>query len=135
MEKRIVCREVQRKNTNITIELQNLDRKTVQENRAYLRVIIECLAFTAQQNIAQRGHREDRTNIDKISDENRGNFLELLNMRCKDIPWLSAKLKSKLGEHQQWTSWDIQNELLDIMANLVLGRIVSDIGDSNYSVT
>ena len=36
----IVFGEMERKNTNITIELQNLDRKTVQENRAYLRARI-----------------------------------------------------------------------------------------------
>ena len=66
MEKWIAFREMERKNTNITIKLQNLDRKRVQENRAYLRVIIECLALAAQQNIAQRGHRKDRTNKDKV---------------------------------------------------------------------
>ena len=50
---------MEHKNTNINIELQNLDRKSEQENRAYLRVIIKCLALAAQQNIAQRGHRKD----------------------------------------------------------------------------
>ena len=67
MEKLTVFREMEHKNTNITIELQNLDRKTVQENRAYLQVIIiECLALAAQQNIAQRAHRKDRTNRDNF---------------------------------------------------------------------
>ena len=60
--------------------------------------------FTAQQNIAQGGHREGRHDIGSSSDINRGNFLELLHMRCKDIPWLQDKLNSQLKHHQQWTS-------------------------------
>ena len=44
--------------------------------------------FTAQQNISQRGHEENRFNISEIKDINRGNFLELLSLRCRDLPWL-----------------------------------------------
>jgi len=43
----------------------------------YLKVIIETLLFTAQQNIAQRSSAENRADIKMISDENRGNFIEL----------------------------------------------------------
>ena len=32
--------------------------QSVKENRMYLQVIIECLMYTAQQNIPQRGHKE-----------------------------------------------------------------------------
>ena len=48
----------------------------------------------------------------KMSDFNRGNFLELLHLRCKDVRWLADMLQSQLGEHRQWTSTTIQNELL-----------------------
>ena len=134
MQKWISFRDSQRKKTSIAAQLDTEHQKEVRENREYLRVIIQCLAFTAQQNIGQRGHREDRENIEMVSDVNRGNFLELLHLRCQDIPWLAAKLKSQLEHHKQWTSWDIQNELLDIMSDLVRQRIVSEVGKSKFSV-
>ena len=83
MAKWIAVRENKRKNTSTAKQLDNQHRVEVQHNREYLRVIIECLVFTAQQNIAQRGHREDRQDIVSTSDINRGNFLELLHMRCR----------------------------------------------------
>ena len=72
---------------SIAKQLDDKRSEEVQRNREYLRILIEYLVFTAQQNIAQRGHREGRHDIGSSSDINRGNFLELLHMRCKDIPW------------------------------------------------
>jgi hypothetical protein len=76
--------------------------------------------FPAQQNIAMRGHVEDRKNIWEVSDIIRGNFLELLHFRCKDLPWLKQKLQSQLEAHAQWTSPRIQNELIGIVSDMVL---------------
>ena len=50
----------------------------VASNRQYLKVIIQSLMYTAQQNVAIRGHEETRDDIWDVSDINRGNFLELL---------------------------------------------------------
>ena len=99
----------------------------VAKNRKYLRVIIECVMYTAQQNIAQRGHKECRSNLASMSDNNRGNFLELLHLRCKDNPWLAEMLERMLGNHKQWTSPGIQNELLQIMSDVVRERILKDV--------
>ena len=134
MAKWIAFSENIRRKTSIAKQLDDKRREEVQQNREYLRVLIECLVFTAQQNIAQRGHREGRHDIGSSSDINRGNFLELLHMRCKDIPWLQDKLNSQLKHHQQWTSWKIQNELLQIIADLILERVQTEIGDSMFSI-
>ena len=95
-------------------------------------MIIECLFYTAQQNIAQRGHEEDRSNLGQRSDINRGNFLELLHLRCKDIPWLEETLNTQLQNHAQWTSPSIQNELLKIFADLIIELICKDVRDSGW---
>lgn len=50
--------------------------------------------FTAQQNIVQRGHDEQRDGLSNKSDVNGGNFLELIHLRCKEIGWLNDKLDS-----------------------------------------
>ena len=134
MAKWIAFRENKGKNTSIAKQLDNQRRVEVQHNREYLCVIIECLVFTAQQNIAQRGHGEDRQDTVSMSDINHKKFPELLHMRCRDILWLEDKLKSQLKHHQQWTTWNIQNELLQISADLILERVQNEIGDSMYSI-
>ena len=120
----------EKKKQTILNLVQEQHQAAVQMNRQYLAVIIECLFYTAQQNIAQRAHEEDRTNLGNLSDINRGNFLELLSMRCKDLPWLKIKLQSQLSKHAQWTSPDIQNEILHIIAEHVLDHILKDVRDS-----
>ena len=69
-------KNIRRKNS-IAKQLDDKRREEVQRNREYLRVLIECLVVTAQQNIARRGHREDRNDIGSSLDINRQNFLEL----------------------------------------------------------
>ena len=69
------------------IDAYHYHKDNVKANRQYMKIIIESLVFTAQQNIAQRGHEEDRSNITEESDINRGNFIELLHLRSKDISW------------------------------------------------
>ena len=53
-----------RKQTSILMQLNDEHDRQVKENREYLRIVIECVVFTAQQNIAQRGHCEDRSALD-----------------------------------------------------------------------
>ena len=96
-------------------------------------MIIECLIFTAVQNIAiVRVHEESRNDIWEGSGINRGNFLELLHLRCIDLPWLQLKLQAQLHLHAQWTSPTFQNELLSIVSDLVLERITAEVRKSGY---
>lgn len=132
MAKWIDSRANKKRNTSILSKLQESHKHDVQENREYLKVIIECLMFTAQQNIAQRGHDEQRDDLSNSSDVNRGNFLELIHLRCKDIAWLKDKLYSQLQKHAQWTSPVIQNELLQIIADLIRERITNDVRASGW---
>ena len=100
-------------------QLISSQQNAIKKNRKYLKVIIETLIFCAQQNIPLRGFNEDRSNIGSHSDTNRGNFLEVLHLRSRGIPWLSFKLNQQRQIHAQWLSPEIQNELL-------LPRISSD---------
>ena len=52
----------------------------MKESGDYLKVIIECLMFKAQQNI-----EEQCNSLSNNSDVIRGNFLELIHWQCKDI--------------------------------------------------
>ena len=64
-----------------------------------LQIIVETLISTAVQNIPQWNNAEEIAHVDRISDTNHGNFLELLHLRCRDIPWLSFKLEQSLKKH------------------------------------
>ena len=60
--------------------------------------------------------------------ENRGNFIELLTLRCHDSPWLLGKLQS--GSGHRWISNITQNEILGIFAKEVHRNIISEIEQS-----
>ena len=130
MTKWINAKRNEKQKVTILSKLDRQHKASVLQNRHYLKVIIECLMFTAQQNIEQRGHGEERDNVSEMCDTNRGNFLELLHLMCKDLPWLDNVLIEQLQKHTQWTSPGIQNELLSILADHVLQRIVHDVQES-----
>ena len=67
--------------------LDSHHKDSVKANKQYMEIIIESLVATAQQNIAQRGHEEHRSNIAEVSEINQCNFIELLYFRSKDISW------------------------------------------------
>ena len=71
--------------------------------------------FRAQQNIANRGKKEIRKNIPERSDTNRGNFLELLHFKSRHMPWLKQMLNQQYKKGKQWTSPEIQKELLEFL--------------------
>ena len=123
MAKWIGLRINKNKKTSVLAQLESAHKDLVNKNRAYMKVIIESILYTAQQNLPQRGHTEERSNISMQSDINRGNLIELLSLRCKDIPWLSERLNSQLETHRQWISPVVQNEIIDIIASLVIKDI------------
>ncbi|XP_046858818.1 sucrase-isomaltase, intestinal-like [Xenia sp. Carnegie-2017] len=125
---------MERKKTSVLQQLNSAHQDQVAINRQYLKVIIQSLMYTAQQNVAIRGHEEIRGDIWEISDINRGNFLELLCIRCNDLPWLKSKLQSQLQTHAQWTSPAIQNELLEIVASVMLERIAEEASSDYYGI-
>ena len=81
MTKWLQFKAMERKNSSVLQQLSSAHKEQVKINRKYLQVIIECLIFTAMQNIAVRGHEESRNDIWEVSDINRGNFLELLHLK------------------------------------------------------
>ena len=127
MAKWIDSRANKKRYFSILSKLQESHKQYVKENRDHLKVITECHMFRAQQNIAQWGHKEQRDGFSNSGDVSRGNFLELIHLRRKDIAWLKDKLDSQLQKHALWTSLVIQNELLQIIADFIRKRITNDV--------
>ncbi|KAF3856817.1 hypothetical protein F7725_017540 [Dissostichus mawsoni] len=97
-------------------------RKKVEENRSYIKTVADVLRLTATQNIAQRGHRESEES------DNKGNFLEILEMIAKNNAVVAKKNKAQ-GD-AKYTSSTIQNEILQCLASMVRDSIVKEVKES-----
>ena len=103
-------------------EVSNEQAKCVmQKNRKCLIKIIECLQYLCRQGQAIQGDSDEESNL-----------IQLLKLRSKDDGDLQSFLEK--GKREKYVSHDIQNELISIMANHVLKKIVEDIGSSFFSI-
>ncbi|XP_065224105.1 zinc finger MYM-type protein 1-like [Planococcus citri] len=98
--------------------------KEVTENRYILKCLIDVTCHLAQQEIAFRGHDE------KADSQNKGNYVELLN--------LLALRDDKLAHHLEnstvftGTSKTIQNELIECISKVVVDEIKSEIRQAKF---
>ena len=92
--------------------------ETQNQNRSALVKIISALRYLARQGLPLRGHGND---IDS-------NFKQLLKYRAEDDPAFANWLKKK----ENFTSPDIQNELLKDMSLAILRDIIKEIKSSDF---
>ena len=92
----------------------------MQENRKCLIKIIETIQFLGPQGLALRGNESDKN----------FNFMQLLKLRSKDFLKLKEWLEKKT---EKYTSHDIQNELLRLIAHQVLRDLTDEMEDSFYA--
>ena len=118
-------------------QLSNHHAEEVLENREYVKLLIETVAFLGKQTIAFRGNSEDRSKLTELSDINRGNFLEILYLQSRLSPFLKERLEkiTKNKGHGQWTSSDIQNEIIGIISSFTKKKIIEKINNDNSGDT
>lgn len=91
--------------------------------------LFEVIKFLARQNLPFRGHREDALS------ENKGNFLELVNLIGKYDPVLREHLvKIKMGGKiaKSYLSPQIQNEFINIVGDKVRQTIIQQVKNAKY---
>ena len=91
----------------------NAAKKTMETDRFCLLKIIECLQYLARQAMPMQGDTDEESNL-----------TQLLKLRGKDQPVLFKWLERK---EDKYTSHEIQNEIISIMANNVIRNLVADI--------
>ena len=69
----------QAKDTSIGVQLDRQGKKIIDDNRKYVKALLESLLFCAQQGIALRGHRESMED----SSINPGNFRSLVSLMSR----------------------------------------------------
>ena len=100
---------------DISRQLQRQLTAEQAEARNCLRKIFTSIEYLARQALPLRGHQEDR-----------GNFIQLLNLRVAD----SDALKKWLEKRRSYTSHEVQNEMLKIMAHQIQRSIMKEISTS-----
>ena len=95
-------------------------KKNMEENRRCFIKIIESVRFLCRQGIAMHGDTGDESN-----------FSQLLKLRANDFPFLSGWLQRK---NDKYTSHDIQNELVSIMADIVTRQITFRLNSAFFSI-
>ena len=103
--------------------------KQIQDNRHYMKTVAEVLLLTASQNISQLGHHEDEDTA--AGEENTGNFLAILQLIAKHDAVVAERI-AEGPKNAKYTSKDIQNEVIGIMADLVRDQIVDELKESRY---
>lgn len=92
----------------------------VEKNRQILTAIVETIILCGRQNLALRGH-----------DEERGNFIALLEYQAKHNPVLKDHLQHG-DPRTKYTSNKIQNELIDICGDQIKSRIVKNCNSAPF---
>lgn len=86
--------------------------------RLALEIIFTTVKYLCRQGLAIRGHEDVNSN-----------FLQLLELRKKDVP----ELKDWLGRSgYKWISHDVQNEIIDILGKSVVRSVLAKIKSSEH---
>ena len=117
------------------LQKQNIDKELKKWKKIILTRILDIIRFLVKQNLAFRGHRESvhQENIDLM--ENRGNFLELVDLLAKYDPVLREHVvKIKMGNKYSisYLSPKIQNEFIELLGGAVRKTIMDNIKQAKY---
>ncbi len=100
----------------------------IAENRRKLHPIVKTVIFCGRQNISLRGHREDEQS--RIP----GNFKTLLKFRVESGDEVLQEHLSTAQKNAQYTSKDIQNEIICVIGCYIQSKIRTEIDNgSNVS--
>ncbi|XP_007453907.1 PREDICTED: zinc finger MYM-type protein 1 isoform X3 [Lipotes vexillifer] len=97
--------------------------KQIEGNKKYLKLIIENILFLGKQCLLLRG--DDQS----VSSVNKGNFLELLEIRAKDKGEEIFRLMNSQVDF--YNSTQIQNDIIEIIKTEMLKDIVNEINVSS----
>ena len=125
-EKMLVYKRSVQKNEGITSYMDAAHEKLVEENRHYLRGIIDCILTCCKQGIALRGHRETDPSV-----SNPGNFIALLYLVAEYDPVIKTRI-SDGPLNAKYVHHDIQNLLISTSASIIRQQISFMIQQCGY---
>ncbi|XP_060865885.1 zinc finger MYM-type protein 1-like [Metopolophium dirhodum] len=105
---------------SVADKVDNHHQHELAENRMYLSNLLDSLLFCGRQGIGIRGHREDESSL------NKGNYLELLNLRAKDNTIINRFFIEK-EKTFRYVSVPYTNMFLNYMGKNIKDSIINDI--------
>ena len=105
---------------NVVSMINEKERKNMEMNRECFMEILDAIQFLARQGLPLRGDNEEESNL-----------IQFLKLRCKSFPELNDWLEKK---QNKFTSPHIQNEVLNIMSNSVVRKLLDSIRGNIYSI-
>lgn len=100
-------------NRSVSAQLSSAQTEQQKENRANLYKFIGGEMFLVSQGLAFSGY-----------DHRKGNLDQLLRYKAEDDPSLTSWLSAK---REVYTSWDCQNELINLMSSSIVKAITDEI--------
>ena len=101
---------------------------TISNNWYYIKTIAEVLLLCGRQELGLRGHREGSESV------NPGNFLEILHLVAQHDPLVKCRIDNG-PRNSTYTSPDIQNDMLGVMAGLIQEQICNEVRKAGvYSI-
>lgn len=98
----------------------------IAENRQKMRSIVETVILCGRQNLPLRGNREG-------NDDDQSNFAALLNFRISSGDKVLEKhLKGTGHNNALYTSSNVQNEVIDVIADYIRQKIFSQVKQSPF---
>jgi len=126
---------VQHVDPDIQSSVSIAHKKQVEENRAFLVLIIDTILTCARQNIAFRGHRGEVGSVSACGVEpliNDGNFRALLRYRIRGGDTVLQKHAGTAARSAAYQSPDIQNELITAAGDLVKEAVLRRIKEAKF---
>lgn len=116
---------------------QEVVESQVKKWKEILSRLLAIIRFLAKQNLALRGHREGMNyeRNETEATENRGNFLELVDLLAKYDPVLREHLlRIQLGNKfaTSYLSPTIQNEFIEILGENVRSKVIKQVKEAKY---
>ena len=115
----VAARELPKQTGDVGERLSTEHERQKAENRAMFRRILQNVRFLARQGLPLRGHGDGADS----------NFVQLLRLRALDTPDVLTWMEKKTDKY---TSSDIQNECLQIMALNIVRQISASIVSNGF---
>ncbi|KAI4471884.1 zinc finger mym-type protein [Holotrichia oblita] len=112
-------------NETVATQISTGHTELILQNRKYIKSIIRCIIYLSTQGPALRGHDEFNAS------QNRGNFLELLDLMSHDNTVIAKRLIEG-PKNARYTHYSIQNELIHCLAEQSVKHISSEVKEAGY---
>ena len=103
----------------------------METNQKVIESLLHIIILCGKQELALRGHRDDRIDWHAGERSNEGNFVQLVCFRAETDTILSPHL-SKVPKNAHYTSKTIQNELLSVVGDSSCNGIISEVKSAKY---